>query len=99
MYLEAMDKILDAARENAEEHADRRREVLDLQLSIRVALSIMSDDQIVRLLEALSGSRFESIEKVQLFGGAERAENVRIFAERRRRALARPSRPRRLPLR
>ncbi len=88
MYLEAMDKIIEAARANAEEHADRRREVFDLQLAIRVACSLMSDDQIRRLLEALSGQPFESIEKVQLFGGAERAENVRIFAERRRRALA-----------
>ncbi len=88
MYLEAMDKIIEAARANADRYADRRREVVDLQLALRVALSIMSDEQIVRLLEALSGQRFESIEEVQLFGGAERAENVRIFAERRRRSLA-----------
>ncbi len=87
MYLEAMDKIIEAARANGEKYADRRREVSDLQLAIRVALSIMSDDQIRRLLSAISGAPFRTMGEVEL-GDPDVAENVRILAERRRRALA-----------
>ena len=45
----------------------------------------MSDDQIRRLLEALSGAPFKTMAEVDL-GSPDDAENVRILAERRRRA-------------
>ena len=74
MFRKAIDLITEAARHNGDKYADRRREVSSLQLAIRVALELMSDDQIRRLLESLSGAPFKSIEEVDL--GGRRSELV-----------------------